>query len=269
MDGFHLANVELQRLGRAGIKGAPDTFDSAGYAALLRRLRDQGADEIVYAPEFRREIEEPVAGAIAVLPGTRLVITEGNYLLLDSGHWAEIPPLLDDVWYVEVDDTLRTDRLTQRHRALRPQRRRGEEWVAGTDEPNARLIATTRAAGRGSSSAGTGPASRRTGDAAVGGRLAREKPLRQRAQILMDQVLVDLFLDDGGDLRAQRLAQMAEKTRVGGDAQFVEALLLQRLVQPVGEPVGESDRFAMSSSSPAEEVALPPVRRSPSPLRRP
>src|SRR5690349_8147442 len=84
MDGFHLANVELQRLGRAGRKGAPDTFDAAGYAALLQRLHDQRADgDIVYAPEFRRDIEEPIAGAIAVLPSTQLVITEGNYLLHD------------------------------------------------------------------------------------------------------------------------------------------------------------------------------------------
>jgi pantothenate kinase len=94
MDGFHLANIELQRLGRAGRKGAPDTFDSAGYAALLRRIRDQRGDghEIVYAPEFRREIEEPIAGAIAVLPSTRLVITEGNYLLLECGtcRWTMI-----------------------------------------------------------------------------------------------------------------------------------------------------------------------------------
>jgi pantothenate kinase len=99
MDGFHLANVELQRLGRAGRKGAPDTFDSAGYAALLRRLRQQNEGEIVYAPEFRRDIEEPIAGAIAVLPATQLVITEGNYLLLDDGPWAGVAALLDEVWY--------------------------------------------------------------------------------------------------------------------------------------------------------------------------
>src|SRR5947207_15332686 len=59
MDGFHLANAELARLGRAGRKGAPDTFDAAGYVALLRRLRSQPAHEPVYAPAFRREIEEP------------------------------------------------------------------------------------------------------------------------------------------------------------------------------------------------------------------
>jgi pantothenate kinase len=144
MDGFHLANVELQRLGRLGRKGAPDTFDAAGYAALLRRLRTQGPDEIVYAPEFRREIEEPVAGAIAVLPQTQLVITEGNYLLLDQGPWAPVAGLLDDAWYVEVDDRLRTARLTQRHEQFGRSPQEAIDWVAQTDEPNARLIDATR-----------------------------------------------------------------------------------------------------------------------------
>ena len=144
MDGYHLANVELARLGRAGRKGAPDTFDSAGYVALLRRLREQRDDEIVYAPEFRREIEEPIAGAIAVLPQTRLVITEGNYLLLGDGHWAHIADLLDEAWYVDVDDSLRNDRLVQRHVQFGREQDAALAWVAGTDEPNARLIAATR-----------------------------------------------------------------------------------------------------------------------------
>ena len=144
MDGFHLANVELRRLGRSGRKGAPDTFDSAGYVAMLRRLRSQGLDEIVYVPEFQREIEEPVAAAIAVLPRTQLVITEGNYLLLDDGHWSDVAALLDDVWYVDIDDALRTERLTRRHQQFGRSREDAIDWVARTDEPNARLIASTR-----------------------------------------------------------------------------------------------------------------------------
>lgn len=144
MDGYHLANIELERLGRADRKGAPDTFDSAGYAALLQRLRQQRDDEIVYAPEFRREIEEPIAGSIPVFPQTKLVITEGNYLLLEDGPWANVAALLDEVWYVEIDDGLRTGRLAQRHELFGRSRQAALEWVAGTDEPNARLIATTR-----------------------------------------------------------------------------------------------------------------------------
>ncbi|MFM9927270.1 nucleoside/nucleotide kinase family protein [Variovorax sp. H27-G14] len=145
MDGFHLANVELQRLGRAGRKGAPDTFDSAGYVALLQRLREQHPDgDIVYAPEFRREIEEPVAGAIAVLPGTQLVITEGNYLLHDVGPWAGAASMLDEVWYVDIDDALREERLVLRHQQFGRSAEEARAWVASTDAPNARLIAATR-----------------------------------------------------------------------------------------------------------------------------
>ncbi|MEJ8811517.1 nucleoside/nucleotide kinase family protein [Variovorax ureilyticus] len=144
MDGFHLANVELRRLGRADRKGAPDTFDSAGYVALLRRLREQREEETVYAPEFRREIEEPIAGAIAVLPQTQLVITEGNYLLLREGPWAGAAPLLDEVWYVDVDDDLRRERLVRRHEQFGRSRDAALAWVAHTDEPNARRIAATQ-----------------------------------------------------------------------------------------------------------------------------
>ncbi|RTQ30838.1 nucleoside/nucleotide kinase family protein [Variovorax gossypii] len=145
MDGFHLANVELQRLGRADRKGAPDTFDSAGYVALLQRLREQRPDgDIVYAPEFRREIEEPIAGAIAVLPSTQLVITEGNYLLHDAGPWAEAAAMLDEVWYVDIDDAVREERLVRRHQQFGRSAEEARAWVESTDAPNARLIAATR-----------------------------------------------------------------------------------------------------------------------------
>jgi pantothenate kinase len=144
MDGFHLANAQLHRLGRDGRKGAPDTFDARGYLALLRRIRVQGPDEVVYAPEFRREIEEPVAGAIAVTPSALLVITEGNYLLLDDEPWASVRPLLDEVWFVEPDDALRRARLVQRHVQFGRSLQQARAWVASTDEPNARRVQATR-----------------------------------------------------------------------------------------------------------------------------
>lgn len=144
MDGFHLAQVELDRLGRAARKGAPDTFDSEGYVALLERVRRQ-RDEIVYAPEFRREIEEPIAGAIALLPQTRLVVTEGNYLLLEDGPWAKVRALLDEVWYIDVDDDLRRRRLVERHMRFGRSEQAAKDWVESTDEPNARLIAKGKA----------------------------------------------------------------------------------------------------------------------------
>ena len=123
----------------------PTLSTSAGYAALLRRLRQQNADEVVYAPEFRREIEEPVAGAIPVLPTTQLVITEGNYLLLDDGPWAGVAALLDEVWFVDVDDATRTDRLLKRHQRFGRSAQASRHWVEATDAPNARLVDASRA----------------------------------------------------------------------------------------------------------------------------
>ena len=119
MDAFHLANSELERLGRRDRKGAIDTFDGAGYAAVLERLRAPG-DAPVYAPEFRREIEEPIAGAVAVEPEVSLVITEGNYLLVDTPPWSRVRPLLDEVWYCRAPaEDLRVERLIAAPHRLR------------------------------------------------------------------------------------------------------------------------------------------------------
>jgi len=143
MDGFHLANAELARLGRAGRKGAPDTFDAAGFVALLRRLREPVPGETVYAPAFHREIEEAVAGAIPVADTVRLVITEGNYLLFD-GAFAGVRPLLDAAWFVEGDEALRREWLVARHVRYGRTPEQARAWVETTDEPNAILIRATR-----------------------------------------------------------------------------------------------------------------------------
>ena len=103
MDGFHLADAALERLGRLTRKGAPDTFDAGGYVALLQRLRTQRpGDGPVWAPMFERELEQPLAGAIEVRAEVPLVITEGNYLLLEDGPFAQVRTMLDACWFVEV-----------------------------------------------------------------------------------------------------------------------------------------------------------------------
>lgn len=144
MDGFHLAQAELERLGRADRKGAPDTFDAAGYAALLSRLRTPAA-AAVYAPAFDRSLEEPVAGSIPVDPAVPLVVTEGNYLLYEAGEWAAVRGLLDEVWFLAPDDTVRVRRLVDRHVRHGKAPAHAEAWVARSDEANARLIAAGRA----------------------------------------------------------------------------------------------------------------------------
>ena len=142
MDGFHLANVALAALGRAERKGAIDTFDGAGYAALLARLLAAGPDT-VWAPTYDRSIEESVAGAIVVPAGTDVVVTEGNYLLVDDGPWASVRGLLDEVWAVQVDAGLRTERLVARHIEFGKPPDVAAAWVASVDEPNAAFVRAT------------------------------------------------------------------------------------------------------------------------------
>ena len=144
MDGFHLANAELKRLGRAERKGAPDTFDAFGYRALLARLRHPASGETVYAPAFHREIEEPIAGEIPVGPDVQLIISEGNYLLLDTDPWTPVAALFDECWFVDVPVEEQKRRLIERHMRYGRSREAAEAWVENTDAPNARLIETSR-----------------------------------------------------------------------------------------------------------------------------
>ncbi|WP_392959464.1 nucleoside/nucleotide kinase family protein [Streptomyces sp. LN245] len=143
MDGFHLADAELDRLGRRDRKGAPDTFDAAGYAALLRRLRED-EEELVYAPGFERVLEQPLAGALPVPRAARLIVTEGNYLLLREDAWARARAQLDEVWFCELDEADRIRRLVARHEEFGKDHETAVAWVLGTDQRNAELVAATR-----------------------------------------------------------------------------------------------------------------------------
>lgn len=143
LDGWHLSVELTERLGALARRGAPDTFDVAGFVVLLRRIRAHCVFEdgpTIYAPDFRREIEEPVAGAIAVDATTPVVIVEGNYLLLDSGMWREIRPLLDLAYFVHLDDEERRRRLIDRHVRFGKPAEDAKRWVLGSDERNAQLV---------------------------------------------------------------------------------------------------------------------------------
>ncbi|MFC3687098.1 nucleoside/nucleotide kinase family protein [Aquipuribacter hungaricus] len=156
MDGFHLDQRELERLGRADRKGAPDTFDVGGYVALLRRLRT--ADEpVVLAPRFDRDLEQSIGSALPITPATRVVVTEGNYLLLRHADlprplsddmsmtgWKNVREQLDACWYVDVDPATRVERLVARHVAHGRTPEAALDWVQRTDEVNARLVEGTR-----------------------------------------------------------------------------------------------------------------------------
>ncbi len=138
MDGFHVADVELARRGLLEVKGAPETFDAHGYAALLARVRAR--EHTVLAPMFERDLEQPVAGAIPLPPDAGLVVAEGNYLLLPDDPWPGVRAQLDAVWYIVVDEDLRAERLLARHVASGKDPDAAAAWITRVDEPNAERV---------------------------------------------------------------------------------------------------------------------------------
>jgi pantothenate kinase len=104
MDGFHLDNRILDARGLRACKGAPESFDAAGFLALVRRLRS-GA-EVVY-PVFDRARDLSIAGAGIVTPACDMVIIEGNYLLFNEDPWSDLKGLWDfSVWLDTSEETI-------------------------------------------------------------------------------------------------------------------------------------------------------------------
>lgn len=145
MDGFHLDDEILRAHGSLDRKGAIDTFDGEGYALLLERLaaaRPGGPS--IYAPLFDRALEASIGGAVEIPSAVPLVVTEGNYLLAESGPWPRARAALNEVWFLDVDDEIRRDRLTARHRSFGRSEAEARRRALGSDEANARLIVATR-----------------------------------------------------------------------------------------------------------------------------
>lgn len=145
MDGFHLSNAELRRLGLADRKGAPETFDAFGYLALLGRLRAQEEGESVYAPEYVRDVEESIGSSILVAPEVPVVISEGNYLLLEGEPWSRVAEAFDEVWFVDTPQEQRLEWLVARHVAFGKTPDAARAWATGPDEGNAALVRASRA----------------------------------------------------------------------------------------------------------------------------
>jgi pantothenate kinase len=143
MDGFHLGQSVIRNTPLERRKGAPDTFDAAGYALLMARLRRR-SEKVVYAPEYDRSINEPIAASIAVTRETQVILTEGNYLLFSGRYWTRARRALDEIWYLDTPDELRIDRLVRRHVLFGKSEREAVAWVNESDEANAREIAATR-----------------------------------------------------------------------------------------------------------------------------
>jgi hypothetical protein len=109
----------------------------------LQRLRRR-EENVVYAPEFRRETEDAIAGAMPIPASAAIVVTEGNYLLLDTGDWGRVRSRLDEAWYVEVDEEMRVRSLIQRHINYGKSPAEARAWVMRSDQRNAEIIAATR-----------------------------------------------------------------------------------------------------------------------------
>ncbi len=145
MDGFHLDDEILRAHGSLDRKGAVDTFDGDGYAMLLERLaaaRPGGG--AIYAPRFDRSREAAIGGAVEIPAAVPLVVTEGNYLLIESGPWPRARAALAEVWFLDVDDEIRRERLIARHRSFGRSEAEARRRALGSDEANARLINVTR-----------------------------------------------------------------------------------------------------------------------------
>jgi pantothenate kinase len=143
MDGFHLAQAALESLGLAELKGAPETFDAAGYLELLRRVREPG-EEVVWAPRFDRSADDAIAASIPIQPTVDLVVTEGNYLLLPQGQWWLVRLQLDECWFLDLDDDERRRRLQARHESFGRSPEAAAGRTGGSDEANAVLVNRTR-----------------------------------------------------------------------------------------------------------------------------
>ncbi|MFI7316246.1 AAA family ATPase [Streptomyces venezuelae] len=143
LDGFHLSNAQLARLGLTARKGSEPSFDVAGYVALLRRVLDDPGHDI-YVPDYDRTLNEPVAARHVVPPGARLVITEGNYLACDLPGWREARALMGECWYVDSPGKVRERRLLERQLAGGRTPEGAAEWIATNDGPNGELVETSR-----------------------------------------------------------------------------------------------------------------------------
>jgi pantothenate kinase len=141
MDGFHLTNAALDRLGLRARKGAPATFDVEGFLATLLHLR---SGHEVTAPMYDRRVHEPVPGALTIAPGVRIVLVEGNYLLLEDPPWDRVAPLLDAVWYLAVPLERCMNRVRARHLAGGCPPDQADRKVELNDRPNARLVESAR-----------------------------------------------------------------------------------------------------------------------------
>ncbi len=138
MDGFHLDDSILIARGHSARKGAPHTFDPAGYRALLERIKSGEAD--VYFPTFDRSLELSRNAARVVTTDQRIILAEGNYLLLDQPLWRDLKPLFDLTIGLRVSAEELETRLIERWRVHGKTPEAAREWITSNDMPNIKTV---------------------------------------------------------------------------------------------------------------------------------
>nr|WSY49154.1 nucleoside/nucleotide kinase family protein [Streptomyces sp. NBC_00886] len=141
MDGFHLAHKVIEARGQVAVKGTIDTFDADGFVALLHRTRAD-TEHTVWWPEFDRDLEDAVAGAIEVAAQHRLVIVDGNFLLAARDPWRQIKNLLDESWFLDARPEPRRERLIRRYIGHGFTLEAARAKALGVDEETSSLIRT-------------------------------------------------------------------------------------------------------------------------------
>lgn len=137
MDGFHYDDAVLIARGARDRKGAPDTFDAQGFFHLLRRLKTESE---VAIPLFDRALEISRAGADIVGPQDKILIAEGNYLLLNAPPWPTALPLYDLTIWIDVPEPDLISRLMARWAHYGKSEAEARAWIDGNDLPNIRRV---------------------------------------------------------------------------------------------------------------------------------
>jgi len=144
MDGYHFSNEKLEEISLLLLKGIPDTFDSQAFVDKLKAIKTEPT-VAHFCPKFERSIEASIPDAIAIDPRHRLILTEGNYLLLNTSPWNEIINVLDEIWFIDANEELLFPRLVARHVAAGKTKESAEDKVNSTDLPNAKLVDASKA----------------------------------------------------------------------------------------------------------------------------
>lgn len=137
MDGFHLDNPILDARGLRDRKGAPETFDLGGFAAMLERLKSGGE---VIAPRFDRHLDAAIGSSVVMAPAVRTIIVEGNYLLLDAPGWRDLRAFWNLSIFLSVPEAELEARLVQRWREHGRADDDARAWIEGNDLPNIRTV---------------------------------------------------------------------------------------------------------------------------------